>query len=316
MSILYFQPTAGYKDTAKNVYTYVKDHLDVFWDIFKPLIPYIAICIFLDALITEYYMGVNPKTGQKNPFFLFTIVAHYFNTCLIVSWHRVIIHGPDRYEPMKPFKPKKSELIFIGMGIAVLVGVLICSIIIGASTLFFAIISKSLGTSFGGLFPIIAGLFVFAFATWCFARASFYFPSKATGDTLSIGEAFKLTHGYAWRLIIVPLLSMWKVILASIIYLALGFVVLMVAIMITGGEDGLISAGLGAVIAGFIYNAPIHFFFTPIMTIITITVLSNYYQYAVQNTHTTPVAPKSEPDYAAELEKHEEEAYKREPETP
>ena len=45
----------------------------------------------------------------------------------------------------------------------------------------------------------------------------------------------------------------------------------------------LLESGAGAVIVQFLFAAPIHLFFNPILTILGVTILSNYYQYALQN---------------------------------
>lgn len=269
MSILHYQPTPDFRDTGRNVRQYVNQHMDIFWDIFKPLMPYIAICVFLDLVITEHFMGINPQTGEPYNFVLFSILANYFFVCLIISWHRVIIHGPDSYRPMNPLKPTKGELIFIAMAIGLTIAAFIAGAVAGAIS---ALISPVL---FG--FTIFFLVFALIYAG---CRLSFYFPAKATGNDITLREAFLLSEGYVLRLIFAPLFAMWKIILLIIAYVFATFAALFILGMVAGP---LLESGAGAVIVQFLFAAPIHLFFNPILTILGVTILSNYYQYALQN---------------------------------
>lgn len=269
MSILHYQPTPNFKDTGRNVRHYVNEHMDAFWDIFKPLMPYIAICIFLDLVITEHFMGINPKTGEPYNFVLFSIIANYFLACLIISWHRVIIHGPDSYTAMNPFKPSRGEIGFIAMAIGLTIATFVISAIIGAIS---ALISPAL---IGLAIPVLVIFIIFMAC-----RLSFYFPAKAIGNDLTLKQAFALSEGYVLRLIFAPIFAMWKVMLMTIAYVFVGFLVLLLLGMIAGS---LIQSGAGAVVVQFLFAAPIHLYFSPLLTVFGVTVLSNFYQYALQN---------------------------------
>jgi hypothetical protein len=269
LSILHYQPSPDFKDTGRNVRYYVENHMDAFWDIFKPLMPYIAICIFLDLVITQHFMGINPDTDKPYDFVLFSIISNYFLACLIISWHRVIIHGPDSYTAMNPLKPTKGELGFIGMAIGLTIAAFVAGGLVGAIS---ALISPAL---FG-----IAALHLMIFLIFMGCRLSFYFPAKATGNDITLKQAFKLSEGYVLRLIFAPLFAMWKVLLMTLAYFFVGFLI----VIISGTAFGAyIQSGAGAVVVQFLFAAPIHLFFSPLLTIIGVTVLSNFYQYALQN---------------------------------
>lgn len=269
MSILHYQPTPNFKDTGRNVRQYLTEHMDAFWDIFKPLMPYIAICSFLDLVITEHFMPIHEESGEPHGFMLFLIIANYFLFCLVISWHRVIIHGPDNYTPMSPFKPTRGEMVFIAMGL----GLTIAALAIGAIVGF---ISALIGPFLLGI--SIFALFIVFIHIGC--RLSFYFPAKATGNDITLKKAYALSEGYVLRLVFTPLLASWRLILLMLAYYIMGFLVLLVVGSIFGSY---IESGAGAVLAQFLYMLPVDLFFSPVLTVIGVTVLSNYYQYALQN---------------------------------
>lgn len=269
MSILHYQPTPNFKDTGRNVRHYVNEHMDAFWDIFKPLMPYIAICIFLDLVITKHFMSINPKTGEPYNFVLFGMIASYFLLCLSISWHRVIIHGPDNYVAMNPFKPSKREIGFIVMAISLTIAIIAFGALVGLIT--------------GLILPSLIGissLAVGVLAAYMGCRLSFYFPAKATGNDITLKQAFALSEGYVLRLIFAPIFAMWKILLITLAYLFVGFLVF-TTLGITAGT--LIQSGPGAVVFKFIFAVPINLYFGPLIAIFGVTVLSNYYQHALQN---------------------------------
>lgn len=281
MSILHYQPTPDFRDTGRNVRQYVNQHMDIFWDIFKPLMPYIAICIFLDLVITEHFMGIDPETGEPYNFVLFSIIANYFLACLIISWHRVIIHGPDSYTPMNPFKPSRGEIGFIAMAIGLTIAAIAAGGLVGAIS---ALISPAL---LGLAIPVLVIFIIFIAC-----RLSFYFPAKATGNDMTLKQAFALSEGYVLRLIFTPIFAAWKVMLLMLAYLLIGFAVLVILSMANGSlpfilgmttEGSLIEFGEATAIVQFLFTAPINLYFSPLLAIIGVTVLSNFYQYALQN---------------------------------
>lgn len=267
----HFEPTLGINDTSRNVRDFVKEHTPIFWDIFKPLIPYIAILYLID-LGLSLALGVDPETGEQREVNIGSMIAGYFYSCLIISWHRVVIHGPDRYEPMDPLRPQKSDWAFIGMGILLFLVPFIVGAVIGVSAglagmpvLLFLLIPLILGSVYIG-FKII-----------------FYFPSKATGNNVTLQESFAMTTGYIWKLIGANFLAALKTFLFMVLYIILGIVVLGIIGATIGGAGLLEQAQFIFSIMGVIYALPIAFYFQPLLTIIGVTVLSNYYQHALQN---------------------------------
>lgn len=281
MSTLHFQPTSGIRETGRNTQNYVLNHLDTFWAILKPLLPYLFALLAFDQII-RMMLGIDPETGSYKEFMLGEIVSAYFLSCLVISWHRVIIHGADNYKAVDPFKPEKRDIAYMAMAIGLIIAAMILGAVGGAIT---SIIHKGLFVIFLiALIPVILFLFM---------RLSFYFPAKATGADLTLKESFALSKGYALRLFFTPIFATWKVILATIVYAIIAFAIVFAIGMMLGGNIN--GASPVSLMLEFIASLPIALFLNPLISILSITVLSNYYQYATQN----------QMNNAAKLEKHE-----------
>lgn len=269
MSILYYQPTGGILETGRKVRAFTTEYMPVFWDILKPLIPYLSLFLLLDLLFNEFVMTPDPETGKQYDVGIFGIFSSYLITCIAITWHRVVIHGPDNYTPVNPLKPTKSELLFIGT----ILGIFISFFIIGFT---FGVVTQLIMPM---LMPVVLiGMIVFL--AFLAARLSFYFPSKATGGDLTLKQAYQLSRGYVLRLIFTPFVAMWRV-----IFLYIGYVIIGVAVMygfgyIIGQAAG---EGLLSVILLFLFGLPIQIYFEPLLAVMAVTVLSNFYQHALQN---------------------------------
>ncbi len=274
----HYTPKIGIKETSNNVRGFVKNHMDIFWLIFKPLAPYIAVLYLLDVVATYFLYGpeiseIAGSEEENKEFGLGGLVASYFFTCLAISWHRVVIHGPDNFEPMNPFRPQKSDLAFIAMGIF-----LFLVPFIGVFTIVFV---SSLIKFHGALWliiPFIIGAIYFVL------RASFYFPAKATGNSLTLKQALSMTKGYVWKFVAAYFLAALRITVAMILFI-------FITVLILGGGLALfkslfdmnISLPLIEFSFGYILALPIILYFQPVLTVIGVTVLSNFYQYALQN---------------------------------
>src|SRR5688572_15226664 len=104
----HFTPVLHNSEAAKNAREFVKENKDIFWTIVKPVLPYLVGLSFLDTLITALYFSESQQGFQVG-----SIISSYFYASILINWHRVVINGPDRWEPMELFKPKKHELAFI-----------------------------------------------------------------------------------------------------------------------------------------------------------------------------------------------------------
>lgn len=267
--MIHFTPTLGIKDTAKNSNDFVKKNLSVFWDIFKPFLPYVIGLAVFDMVITHFFMPINKTTGEAYEFPLGGLIAGYFYTCLAITWHRVVIHGAENYEPMNPFNPKKSELAFVGMGIALFMGMFFGGFFLGMMA---ALINPAL---------IVLVLPFIIIGTWIWMKLMFYFPAKATGRHISLRQSFSMTTGYIWKMIASSFLAYLKLLLIMIAYVIAGSIVIAGVAFLFASLG--ISEKIASVILGSIFAIPLFAFFQPVFAIIWVTVLSNYYQYVMQN---------------------------------
>lgn len=288
MSILYYQPTGGILDTGRNVRSFMKENMPVFWDIVKPLLPFLALFLLLDLLVAEYLIEPNPETGQKADIGIFGIFSAYLIICISISWHRVVIHGPEHYTPVNPLKPTKSELLFIGtiLGLFITAFAITIAVVLAAKMIFPALIPL--------VFIALIVLLIFLAS-----RISFYFPSKATGGDLTLNQSFQLSKGYVLRLIFTPFFAMWKMLLIYLGYVILGVAVMYGLGYILGQAAG---EGLLSVFLLFLFGAPIQLYFEPLLAVIGVTVLSNFYQHALHNlSYNAPAEIQDEEKIAQDL---------------
>lgn len=254
-------PTLGVKDTALNVKNFIAFNMDTFWNILTPLLPWIVGLHFLDFIITGLFFA-----DSENSFGLGGLIASYFMTALVITWHRVVIFGPDNYTAMDPFKPQKHELVFIGIGILIGIAVGIASI---------AVIALSVLA--GPIIMAVALFFTIILSVFLLYKIGFYFPAKAINNSITFRQSYELTQGYFWKLMGAGILASLKYILITIVYF-LGVGVLIGGLSTLFGESVFISNLLG-----FTLMIPFLAFIQPILAVIGVTVLSNYFQHALQN---------------------------------
>ncbi|MCB9987965.1 MAG: hypothetical protein H6868_01375 [Rhodospirillales bacterium] len=250
-------PTLGIRETGAMIRTFTKENMGYFWLYLRPLLPWIIGLHALDVL-------GNIMIPQMRGNFIFgSVIAAYFYTCFMITWHRVVLFGPERTDPVNPFKPEKSDLAFLGMGIGVFLGLLVIGAL--SSVLFFL-----------GAPGIIMFVAIIIFLFYAFIKVCFYFPAKAVRSHLSLRQSYKATNGYIWKIMSAPFFASWRIILASILYGG-----------ITGGIVGALTvAGVSPAMIGiinFIVSLPMLVYLQPVSYALGVGVLSNYYQHAMQN---------------------------------
>lgn len=261
-----YTATLGIKDTAHNVKSFIKTNNETFLEILKPLLPYILGGYFFDLIANHLMFGA----GSNMELPIGSLVASYFTAALAISWHRVILLGAERAEPMNPFKPKKHELGFIFMGVGLAVGLVICAAIIGAVSVMLGPVGAFIGI------PLAVFLVYFLFY-----KFSFYFPAKAVDSSITLKQSFNLTHGYFWKMLFSYMLAAVKPLLIVFVYVVAVMFTLGVVFGLLGMGESF--TGLLSLIITFIVMLPVYGYFQPLLTIIAVSILSNYYQHALQN---------------------------------
>ena len=257
-----YKPYFYIEETSDNVRSFVKNNQENLWDIFFPLIPFIFGLHFIDAIITGLYFSksIYGFSGGE-------LIANYFVIVLIISWHRLIILGPDEFVPMTPFKPKKHELTFVG--VALLIGA--CFLIISFLIIFVAA-HFGKGAFFLG---IIAAISLFFYLT---LRISFYFPAKAINKSITMEKAFYSSKGYAKKIALSSILASMRLLLLSLVALVV-FHIIIDLVMPTSYRTGAVQKE----ISDFVKTLPMLLYFQPLFTVIGVTSISNYYLWAQQN---------------------------------
>lgn len=260
----YFTPTLGIKDTSQNVRQFVKDNKNAFWDVFKPLLPWILLFHLGDIVLGYFFFEPDPKTGGVQETGVGRIFTAYFYACLIISWHRVVIHGPERYTPVNPFKPRKSELVFMGMVIALSVAMILGILPFAALVFIDSAYIFSMLIAFIGLFYIIL-------------RFCLYFPAKATGNDLTLRQAFRMSKGLFLKIVGACFLAPLKLIFGMFAFTIgiISIMLILVSITEIYREEVMLVITL-------IHVFFVDIYFDPLLTIFGVTVVSNYYQYVLQ----------------------------------
>ncbi len=263
--MIHFAPVLPTGHASKNARTFVTEYKELFWNILKPLIPYILALNLFDALITGLFLA-----DSEGEFQVGAMLSSYFIGVLAITWHRVVIHGPDNYEPMNIFKPKKHELAFI-LAPALL------------TVLYFAVaaILIILSAALSQILAVLIGLAAVIFGVIGAMRISFYLPGKAVNANMTFKKSWHMTKGYIWRLMTAGFYAIWRVLLICMLYLA-GAVFIASTISAAAGMTGFI---LPLIL--FIAFIPFNIFFEPLLTVLGVTVLSNYYQWAINNPRPT-----------------------------
>ncbi len=253
-----FKPVYEAGTAAEYMRGFVKDHESAFWNILKPLLPFIIGAELLDVVLSSVLSSEEKEIES----FIGSLIGAYFMTVLVISWHRLVIHGLDEFVPMNPLKPQKNEIKFMAVGIAMSIVGIVTVVLV---PLLFGVIHKTLA--------IIAILLFVPFLIFVLWRLCFYFPAMATNEPITLKQAFGMTKGYLLKLAVSGFLASWRVILA-----ALGYTIIIgIAISVTGESI------LAMRIVFFIAVIPLLVYVQAILTVIGVTVLSNYYQHALQN---------------------------------
>lgn len=312
--MIHFTPTLGIKDTAKNANDFVKDNKSEFWHLMKIIAPYLAIALF--AMIYIQYQAleiitetaeaaqieiqkVNPddvslsKEEQQQKFkvisdniaesleeqgnslfnlktitylgYAIQLILSYLFAVIAVSWHRLVILGAQHYKPMMIFKPQTHEIHFM-----LLVG--LTSFLMPVLYSYLQQKALTINPTFG-LLGLVGGILYI----YILFKISFLFPSRAINSDISVKDSFYLTKGYFWKFGLASLLACLK----TVLVMFLVFFVLSITLMPLFASTAENIAGIPA--AMILISIPMYFYFTPLLTVIFVTVLSNYYQHALKN---------------------------------
>ncbi|PCJ97789.1 MAG: hypothetical protein COA45_08865 [Zetaproteobacteria bacterium] len=291
---MYFTPTLSSKETSAHVREFVSEHRSELGSLMKSILPFLL--FFLCAnLYVQYFLsmaGVEfmrdvamPETlsgymqlmtdVQRHSYgniltwvsFVLQISIGYCFAVIAVSWHRLVLLGRGNYEPMDFLKPQKHELDFVIMWTML-------GTILPASMVFFFQID---------LWLIVLTLIILPYL---FFKVSFYFPAKALNSSVSLKSSFQLTSGYFWKFSFAIMRSCIRVgVIYFLFALIVGSIAASLAQTLYGDQmtSDIVRSMYEQLIGQSIMSVILVFLFQPLFTVLGVTVLSNYFQHAMQN---------------------------------
>lgn len=291
---MYYSASYGAKETSSNVRDFIKVHKGDLWRLVRSVAPLLLILAIL-SIFAEYYLGQKalkymgaqgtPQTSTElfeimrdislsvytDPIGWFSIILQiligYCFAVIAVSWHRLALLGPDRSEAMQMLSPQKHEINFVAVWTMVSVVLPHMMAVLMNMSMAYVLVSSV-------VFPYL------------FFKLSFYFPAKALDSHLSFKNSFVLTKGLFFKFMLSVFLSFWRIMLVLFVFsLVMGFIAGILAGILLPVE-GVSDYTMGAqrqIVNQILMKLPVTFYFQPIFTVLGVTVLSNYYQYALQN---------------------------------
>lgn len=291
-----FEIALNPKDVALNARNFVKAHKSELRQMMSAIYPYLFVFTAL-SLYCTYIMqisGIDEQlkllASKRNPaellayiqnhhmkmvshpvyYFslLMRIVIAYCFAMLAIGWHRLVLLGSNNYESMSFLYPKKSELEFAFLW--TVMGTLV------------PLIPVFMMTLAGYIF--VAVCLTFLFLPYLSFKICFYFPAKALNSEVTLSESFKLTKGYFWKFCFASIRAMWRI---SLLLLLCSFVVGILGAILSRIVFPTDNEFMRGVYSNFftipIISITMIFIFQPLLTVLGVTVLSNYYQHAMQH---------------------------------
>ena len=290
-------------DTGQSVRSFVKNHHNELVNLILKIAPYLTILYILSVAMTHFALqeaiegaqqaverakasGQELDVSQLSQAYktapwlgtasiIFQLLMGYLFAVIAISWHRLILLGADKYQPMQVFKPQKHEIDFLVV-LAMVSGVIPFAVSYLLTTPFALKTGLSLA-----LFPFIL---VFIYGAY---KVCFYFPAKAVNAPITFKQSFALTKGYFWKMMGAIFFASWRIILALVVAVFLFTGVFGSITAVFGSGTGFSQDGNGSVSSFLILQSlislPIILYVQPLLTVLGVSVLSNYYQHALQN---------------------------------
>lgn len=249
-----FTAAPGILDTTKNVLNFMKVNTGMFWYYLKPFLPYLIVAnlIGLGAKLA----GVMVGEGGSD---LGDIIAAFFISCFMITWHRFVMLGASRTVLVNPLMLKRHEWQYVIA--AVIMGLFVTAI-------------KMTGLLTGFLPALIVSLLALALTglvIWGIVRYSLYFPGKAINAHITPAQAVTLSQPYFWGI------AGSYVLVTALLFVPMYIVALLLTVIAA------MFAGLGAtagMVAQHIIMMPVDVVLVPMLAVGAATVLSNYYMLA------------------------------------
>lgn len=268
MAYSFYEPQETIWRTTGAIFAYLKNNLRLVWASIKYYIPYLLIFIAL-ALSHQFFAET---LEMKVLGFFLLVLGLLGKACIMpflaITWHRIVLQGPDNFRFANPLRPHKSEWKFMGFGALLFMTLTILAAAVTGLPLF---VKDYVSTGGVVLLMLIGVSFVFYFGV----RASLVFPSIAVEGAHSFREVFQLSKGFFWKIILTIFLSMICFMLIMLVLMIPFFIIMMIvsAFLVHLPFFGILAMTLSAIV---------QILSESMGTIIGVMVLSNYYAVITQ----------------------------------
>lgn len=293
-----YQPALKVEKASPNVRSFVRDGQSEFFTLIRRYAPALLLLFVIQILVLMFHLEI--LSSLPVPLFFVGIVGNivipvldgYIYAIIAINWHRLVINGRCFSEPVRMFLPRRNEISFV---LALVFLTILPYILVFSFGLIVSILAPvlsstgDLGSSFS-VIVLVVYIFVGGIGVLYFTyKLSFYFPAKAVNHSFSVVDSVRLTRGYFFKMIFTMIRASFWTIVALLVYL--GFMSLLMYLLsyVVGGMavEASASDDFNALsllpLFGALFQLPFVLFFKPMFMIIGVTVVSNYYLYAIQN---------------------------------
>lgn len=271
-----YEPTEKSWATVKNAFSYAWKNKRLVWKLILFYGPFLLLALLLNAVaqvtsMEQYahwaFFGLIAALGD----FILSIFVPIF---VAVTWHRVVINGPEETKFSNPLAPKKRDWKFLGFWLLIgFIALVFMSLLIGGAS-FLAVKLYAIVPAVS-LLAVLLGIALFVYSVYAATRVSFIFPSVATDHNYPIKTIWKMSKGLVMKLWGAGFLSMLVMIPLTILFVAFPAIIAFLISAVAGGK------AMFAILGVFVL-APIFIFMQVFFSVIGITLLSNYFMVAKQ----------------------------------
>lgn len=267
-----FKPTLGIRETLRNIIGYTSANAAIYWDFFKVYIPYLFILPAIGLALTVGG-GLYETEHKLSGMTLMQIPQAYIMFCLALNWYRLMILGTVGLKPVNPLAPSRQDMGYIGTVVGFMAVILITSLIL-------AVISGALKAAIGTAAGVIFFCVCFLALTFICLRLTFFFPAKAVSAGFTLRQAYILSKGYVLRCVVTQLILLAPCYM--LILLAAAILSLLKYIFVGLPPEGTIPT-TGQFVADYFITVFSGCVMTPVILLLTMASITNYYLYAAQN---------------------------------
>lgn len=271
-----YEPTEKSWATVKNAFSYAWKNKKLVWKLILFYGPFLLLALLLNAVaqvtsMEQYahwaFFGLIAALGD----FILSVFVPIF---VAVTWHRIVINGPEEVKFSNPLAPKKRDWKFLGFWLLIgFIAFVFMSVLIGGGT-FLAVTFYAVAPAVS-LLVVLLGITLFVYGVYAASRFSLVLPSVATDHNYPIKTIWRMSKGLIMKLWGAGFLSMLVMIPLTILFVAFPAIIAFLISAVAGGKAMF-------AILGVLVLAPIFIFMQVFFSVIGITLLSNYFMVAKQ----------------------------------